>query len=273
MYISLKRRRLRIIKPKYTEIMDIQSTFDDSLRNSALPDAAIDVAEVSIDALLNNDLLKQVPIVKTFLGVAQAGINIHDKLFLKKILSFLSNIDGTDPDERKEIINSIDNSKKYRLKVGEKLLYVIDSCDDHEGAERIAKLFRAVLTKSITYNEYLEASSIIARLSGRELELFLNSYKIGYMYDDASELIHTGLVFSRTEEISVDLRKVTQDDWDDPEEHYETDVSGGEITIMPTAAADTIYEVFGMGREARQKQLNEERERWKQEQANKHRPA
>ena len=244
--------------------MDIQSTFDDSLRNTELPDAAIDVTEVSIDALIDNELLKQIPIVKIFLGVAQAGINIHDKLFLKKILSFLSNIDGIDPEERKQIISAIDGSKKYRLKVGEKLLYVIDSCADHEGAERVAKLFRAVLTKKITYEDYLEASSVIVRLSDRELRLFLNTYKIGYMDDDARELTHTGLVFSDTEEVAVDLRKVPKDDWDDPEEHYEADVSGGEVTIMPTSAGDTIYEVFGMGREARQRQLNEEREKYKQ---------
>ncbi len=258
-----------IIKPKHTETMDIQSTFDDSLRNTALPDAAIDVAEASIDDLLDNELLKQIPIVKVFLGVTQAGINIHDKLFLKKILSFLSDIDGIDPKDRKEVINSIDNSKKYRLKVGEKLLYIIDSCDDYEGAERIAKLFRSVLNGSISYDNYLEASGVVVRLSTRELELFINSYKIGYMDEEASELTHTGLVFSKTEEVAVDLRKVTQDDWDDPEEHYEADVTGGETTIIPTSAGDTIYEVFGMGREARQRQLSEEREKRKQDIAKK----
>jgi len=195
------------------------------------------------------------------------GINIHDKLFLKKILSFLHNIDDVDPAERKKVIALIDASKKYRLKVGEKLLYVIDSCDDYEGAERVARLFKAVLLERITYEEYLEASGCVVRLSARELDLFLDAHNILYMDDSVKELAHTGLVYSETEEVNVDLEKVTQDDWDDPEEHYKANVSGGETTVRSTTAGDTVYEVFGMGRKVRQKQMDEKREKRKQETA------
>jgi hypothetical protein len=228
--------------------MDIQKSFDESLLNSVLPDTAIDIADSSIDTLLSNELLKQVPIVKTFIGFVQAGINIHDKLFLKKILSFLSNIEEINPKKRRKMISSIDNSEKYRLKVGEKLLYVIDSCDDSEGAERIAKLFQAVLSKEITYEMYLEAAGIVARISNRELQLFLNSYNVLSMEESANELTHTGLVYTETEEVEVDLEKIEQSDWDDPAEHYVANVSGGEITIRPTTAGDTLYKVFGSGR-------------------------
>ncbi len=240
--------------------MDIQGKFDDSLRNSVLPDAAVDIAESSIDALLDNELLKQIPIVKIFIGAAQVGVNIRDKLFLKKILSFLSNVDGIDLGERQRVISSIDNSKEYRLKVGEKLLYIIDSCEDYEGAERVARLFRAVLIGDIEYDDYLEASSIVTKLSNRELNLFLASYNVWYMGEGARELMHTGLVYSETKEVEVDLEKVEQGDWDDPPEHYKANVSGGDITIKPTDAGDTVYEVFGMGKIARQKQMGEQRE-------------
>lgn len=245
--------------------MDIQKKFDDSLRSNVLSDALVDMTESSIDSLIDNELLKQIPIVKSFIGITQTGINIHDKLFLKKIISFLVGIDEIDSQEREKIIKSIDSSKKYRLRVGEKLLYVIDSCDDYEGSERVAKLFRAVLTKDITYEEYLEASSVLVRLSNIELKAFLDAYNIGYMSDAAKELTHTGLVFSETEEVQVEVEKVEPQDYDDPPEHYKTDVSGGDVTILPTAAGDTIYEVFGMGRKARQKQINEEREKRRQE--------
>lgn len=240
--------------------MNIQDTFDDSIRRSTLPDAVTDIAELGVDSLIDNELMKQIPVVKTFVGIIQAGVNIHDKLFLKKILSFLQDIDSIDAKERERIIASIDASKKYRIKVGEKLLYIIDSCDDYESAQLVAKLFKAVLTESITYDDYIEAASIIVRLSNRELELFIKTYKLWYMEDDAKELTHTGLVYSEVDEVTVDVEKEDSSEPDEPSERYEANVSGGEVQIMPTSAGNTIYEVFGIGKEALQKRLDAERE-------------
>jgi hypothetical protein len=241
--------------------VDIQKSFDDSIRNSTLPDAAIDWSEAGLDALLKNELLKQVPIVKLFLGAIQTGVNVHDKLFLKKVVSFLQNIDDIGPAERDKMINEIDQSKKHRLKVGEKLLYILDTCNDHESSERIAILFKAFLKRKITYDQYLEAASIVARLSQKELDLFLSAYYVYYIDDSANELMHTGLVFSETEEVAVDLNKIEQADWDDPPERYEADVSGGEVTIKPTSAGEIVFEVLGIGKKARLEQIDEQRQK------------
>ncbi len=241
--------------------MDIQKSFDDSIRKSTLPDAAIDWSEAGLDALLKNELLKQVPIVKLFLGAIQTGVNVHDKLFLKKVVFFLQNIDDIDPIERDRMIDEIDQSKKYRLKVGEKLLYILDTCNDHESSERIATLFKAFLKRTIVYDQYLEAASIVARLSQKELDLFLSTYYVYYIDESANELMHTGLIFSETEEVTVDLNKIEQGDWDDPPEHYEADVSGGEVTIKPTSAGETVFEVFGIGKQARLQQIEQRRQK------------
>lgn len=241
--------------------MDVQKSFDDSLRRSTLPDVAIDMSELGLDALLKNEVLKQVPIVKIFIGFIQANVNVHDKLFLKKVISFLKDIGDITPADREKIINKIDSSKKYRLKVGEKLLYIIDACSDYESSERVAKLFKAFLQGRITYDEYLDSASIIARLSKKELDLFLESYNVYYMDDQAKELMHTGLVSSEIEEIAVDLNKIEQTDWDDPPESYEADVSGGEIAVVPTTAGKIVFEIFGIGKEARLEQMKQDTER------------
>lgn len=243
--------------------MDIDKSFTESLKKSTLAAVPIDIAESTIDSLMSNSLIKEIPVVKLFVGLAQVGVNIHDKLFLKKILTFLQNIDVISIEDRNTMIDEIDSSKKYRLKVGEKLLYVIDSCEDYEASERVAKLFSAFLSKKINYDEYLEASSIVTRISNLELKLFIDSYDTWSMTRTAKGLTHTGLVYSETEEVSVDLIKVEQADWKDPEEHYEADVSGGDISIMPTSAGDIIYEVFGMGHKERLRRMAETREKAK----------
>lgn len=83
------------------------------------------------------------------------------------------------------------------------------------------------------------------------------------MGEPARELAHTGLVYFDVEDIEVDLEKFTPNDRDDPEEHYDANVSGGETTIMPTATGNVIYEIFGMGVNDRIKQIKEEIENHK----------
>jgi len=259
-YVRYRLNYRNICYDKTMPKKEIEQSFNDSLKVSTLADASIDIAESSIDFLLNDELIKQIPIVKILLGVAQTGITIQDKLLLKKVISFLNNINEVNMKDRKSEIEKIDNSKKYRLKVGEKLLYIINSCDDHEVAERIAKLFSAFLKHEISYDEYLEASSILTRLSDSDLDLFLSSYNVSSMSDDTNQLIYTGLVYSEIDQVEVEVTKSEPGDWDDPQDRYDTDVSGGEIRFFSTDTGDVIYEVFGIGKAARLKQLAEENE-------------
>lgn len=221
--------------------MNIQKSFNDSISHSQLPDVGVDLIESSIDSLIQNDALKEIPIVKTFVGIAQAGVNIQDKLFLKKILTLLKGIDEIDEVTRTKIIQEIDTSEKYKIKVGEKLLYILDSCEDHEAANNIAKLFTAMLKKEITYDEYLRAASIISKLDSSTIEEFTYLYRPkprGINIDNASSLLTTGLLSIRFEEIDVSVGEAHYDEAPD------VDVSGGEIYAIVTPVGETVFKVF-----------------------------
>lgn len=71
---------------------DIQHALESSIVGPLVEDGLMDVAEYSIDEVFNNEIIKQIPIVKTVIGAIQTGINIHDRLFLKKIVAFLVGI-------------------------------------------------------------------------------------------------------------------------------------------------------------------------------------
>ncbi len=225
---------------------DLEETFSQTLKSTQLPEAIIDVAEMTIDSIIDNKILNNIPVVKTFVGLTQVSINIHDKLFLKKILTFLNGVGEFEPTKREEMISKIDTSKKFRLKVGEKLLYILDSCSDYESAELIAKLFAAFLCGDIQYSDYMEASEVIARLSKQDLQDFIKQYSPTHMETESvSHLLHTGLLSIVYEEIEVDVSKDEPGDWKDPQEdRYSADVRGGELLISPTSAGHTIFKVL-----------------------------
>lgn len=244
---------------------DIQASFSATIANSQLPDALIDVGETTIDGLLENPLVQQLPIVKTIAGLLQVGMNIHDRLFLKKILALLQGIDDIPEAERQKIIAEVDSSGDYQIKVGEKLLYIIDTCDDHTNAQNVSKLFAAMLKKQITYSQFMQAAQIIARISSSEIQQFIDAYRYRYIDGSAANLSHTGLTYSKTSEVEVevDLKKVEQEDWDDSPEHYEADTNttGGETVLYPTPSGEVIFDIFGIGRVALKKQWESERKR------------
>ena len=58
----------------------IKSVFDSIYNNGK--DVLIDYTEICIDDVLNNDVLKQIPIVKTVLAVENVGLQLKEKHFI-----------------------------------------------------------------------------------------------------------------------------------------------------------------------------------------------
>ena len=59
--------------------------FEKSLFNPVQP-VVIDLTELSIDSLMDDGILKDLPIVSTIIGVLKISKNIHDRNLLKQTL-------------------------------------------------------------------------------------------------------------------------------------------------------------------------------------------
>ena len=63
--------------------------FEKSLFNSS-KDVISDYLEIGIDSLMNEGILKEIPIVNTIVGVLKIGKNVHDRNLLKHLLMNLT---------------------------------------------------------------------------------------------------------------------------------------------------------------------------------------
>ena len=61
----------------------------ETIKDDNFQDLIMDLGETAIDAVLDEGVLKEIPILGSFLGVARATMSIQDKLFTKKLLTFL----------------------------------------------------------------------------------------------------------------------------------------------------------------------------------------
>jgi|GEM_PF-559597 len=234
-----------------SEIKTLSKSFEHTLKDSNLHNVSISLAEVLADRLMEEGIAKQIPIIGTVIGLGKTAIGIKESLFLKKIIYFISEINNISAKKRHEMIDKINASGKFRTNVGEKLLYIIDKCDDHEESQIIARIFSAFLSERISYDEFLRASHVIGQVILEDLKWFVKSgweetdewkYRYGLRddcltVDEVGNIASTGLVRIVSPEVTVrdqDDRKMT--------EPYI--VEGSELTVEISDIGKKISEIL-----------------------------
>jgi hypothetical protein len=129
-------------------------------------DLAVDLAEVGIDSVLADGLLKDIPIVGALVGFAKIGQNLHDRNLLRQTLQFIEEFNSGDINEEKleEYKRSIgSDSKKAEQELG-RVLLLLNRTLELEKSQMLARLFENYLNKKLSWEEFCEFAEIVERL-------------------------------------------------------------------------------------------------------------
>jgi hypothetical protein len=234
-----------------SEIKTLSKSFENTLKDSNLQNVSISLAEVLADSLMEDGVAKQIPIIGTIVGLGKTAIGIKESLFLKKIIYFISEINDISAVKRHEMIDKINESGKFRTKVGEKLLYIIDKCDDHEESQIIACLFSAFLSECISYDEFLRASHVVSQIILEDLKWFVKAgweetdeWKERYgLRDDCLTVLEAGNIAS-TGLVQIVSPEITVRDQDDRKMAEPYIVEGTEFTVEISDIGKMISEIL-----------------------------
>jgi hypothetical protein len=235
-----------------SELKKLSNSFSQTLKDSDLQNATIGLSEVFVDSLIDDGVARDIPIIGTVIGIGKASMGIKEILFLKKIIYFISELKDIPATKRHKMIERIDNSGKFRTRVGEKLLYIIDKCEDYEKSQIIAFLFSAFLSERISYDDFLRASHIVDKLILEDLKWFILSgwqNEDGWKYrdenrddhlslDEAGNIATSGLF----ELVSPEVMVRDQDDWKRASEPYI--VEGSELTVRISDIGKKIKDIL-----------------------------
>lgn len=228
------------------EIRQVDKSLSETIRNSDLQGVSANIAEIMLDSMLEEGVLKSLPIVGSIIGIGKTAMTIKDQLFLKKIIAFLSGIKNVPQKKRIKMIDFINENKEQRVKVGEKLIYILDKCDDFVDAKYIAQLFRAFLEEEISYQDFLKGSRIIQNIFIGDLEYFIENDTSTFEGEAHPEeapteedlpLINAGLLGYRSNPITVE----DQHEWK-ADNKYE--VIGGEVVIWVTKIGQLLKTIL-----------------------------
>ena len=91
-------------------------------------DLSIDYSEIFLDDLLDNEVIKEIPIVKTVVGVIKTGIIVNQLWFAKKLLTFIREFNQGNIDSKKlaKFRSRFEKEDKYRKKVVENIMVFND---------------------------------------------------------------------------------------------------------------------------------------------------
>ncbi len=155
-----------------------KSLFDDS------KDIIGDYLEIGIDSIIDNGILKEIPIVKTIVGVLKVGKNVHDRNLLKQTLVFINEFNRNEirQDKIEEYKKRIENDpKKCEDELG-RIILLLNNFIDREKSIMLSKIFKAYVDQLLNWNDFCEYSEIINRLFIQDFS-FLQEVYLGRISD------------------------------------------------------------------------------------------
>lgn len=173
--------------------------------------SALEMTEVGIDSILDEGLLKSLPIVSLMVGLGKTAINIHDRNLLKQTIKFIQTfnnktIDISKLDKYRESLK--DDSKRSEDELG-RVLIILNNTIDIKKSEYLAKMFAAYVEELITWEQFCELSEAISRLFVSDISLLYEIFN-GRISNSTQckkyrvdRLLSTGMITTSTKSITV----------------------------------------------------------------------
>ncbi len=109
--------------------------------------------EIAIDAHLNWDAVRNIPIVNTLTDGANLVISIRDRLFLNKMKVFIEKLEDIPEKKIQEFLDGIEKKQKIE-KLGEQVLTIVEQADSSEKTKILGIIFKMYIEKRIDKYEF-----------------------------------------------------------------------------------------------------------------------
>ena len=152
--------------------------FSESLFES-VEDIGIDVLELGVDSILEDGILREIPIVGTVAKVGKIFISVRDRNLLKQLVIFIKEFNSglIDEEKLKKYKQELkDNPQKAEKELG-RILIILDRVIDANKTQILARFFYAYVYGNLTWSEFCEFCDITERLFLSDLNLITKLYK------------------------------------------------------------------------------------------------
>lgn len=147
-----------------------------SLKSPSLQLVGINYEAIIDTLILENDLVKAIPVCASVVSIAKFVGNVTNDLYLKKILRFLNCCSSIPQPELEKFINEIESYPKEKQKVAESLLLLLDKFEQFEKSDALAKVFGAYVRGKITREEFEHYGYALNNINIKNIKLLRSFY-------------------------------------------------------------------------------------------------
>lgn len=201
-----------------------------------------DMVEKVLDNQISDEVLKEVPIVKSLVAIKNLYTSYTDRIFIKKAMTVLLEMGDVDWKQRVELTGELSDENSSGA---EKILLAIDRLETIEKCKVFGRLCKIKALDKIDVYEYLRLTKLIQDAYLDDLELItsyaaeLKDEKIKIYDDEHAPLISLGLIYQRRSE-QKPIEKVPN-----PEEYGPEYVGGNiEFTYNLTWLGDLLQKFY-----------------------------
>ena len=159
--------------PKAISKDDLSLSIVDDFIRSDLTQISIDFAEIGLDTFIDEGIAEEIPIIGSIVSLAKTSFAIRDRIFIRKIGTFLLCLKNVTQAEKELFYNKL-NSASHKKKVGDTLLLILDRLDDLEKPQLLARVFEFYIREHITFEDFRRLSSAIDIAFIDDLKVFVS---------------------------------------------------------------------------------------------------
>lgn len=172
--------------------------FDLILKSSGLKDVTMDIVEKVLDSQISSDVLKEIPIVNTLVGLRNVYVTYTDRMFIKKAMSVLLELDDVNWSQRIELTHELDDEDSSGT---EKILMAIDRLETISKCKVFGRLCKLKALNRIDAEEFSRLTKLIQDAYLDDLVLVphfvqrKNDKKLEIYEEEFYPLISLGLIY------------------------------------------------------------------------------
>jgi len=116
-----------------------------------LQEVAIELTDAAIDTLTDSELVKEIPVVGTLVRLAKATHSISDRIFAKKVETFVSGTKPVPEERRAAFHAALEADPALRRRAGQAIVLALDRADDLQKTAIIGQLYSRFVTQEIPF--------------------------------------------------------------------------------------------------------------------------
>ncbi|UCD00244.1 MAG: hypothetical protein JSW66_10245 [Phycisphaerales bacterium] len=154
-----------------------------------------DLVEVALDHVLDEGIIKDIPIVRAMIGVVKTAASIRDRALVKKLVGFLFSLNSASSETRSNFKARMNVDEEFKKKVGEKLLLIIERLDDMSKPNLVAHAFQAYMEELIDFETFQRLASAIDKSFYSDLMALKSAHSPNKLSPQAKlELSNSGII-------------------------------------------------------------------------------